>query len=67
MDLTGQTAESFGHLKEEDVPYELSSNQRAHFEMTKNVNTYIKNEYHAIHDFLWKTGYNGLANPMPPR
>ena len=67
LDLTGQTAESFGQLKEQNVHFEMADNQRAHFEMTKSINTYIKNEYHAIHDFLWKTGYNGLSNPMPDR
>lgn len=67
LDLTGQNAETFGHLKEEDVIFELSPRQKTFFDMVKHVNTYLRNEYHAIHEFLWNTGYNTISSSMPPR
>lgn len=67
LDLTGQNAEAFGHLKEEDVIFELSPRQKAFFDVVKRINTYLRNEYHAIHEFIWNTGYNTISSSMPPR
>lgn len=67
LDLTGQNTETFGHLKEEDVIFELSPRQKTFFDMVKHINTYLRNEYHAIHEFIWNTGYNTISSSMPPR
>jgi hypothetical protein len=65
LDMTGQNAETFGHLQEEEVTFELSQNQRYHFEGIQRVNQYLRDEYHAIHEFLWNSGYNSMAREMP--
>ena len=67
IDLTGQRIETFGVLDEEPVHFELSPEQRRQFQMTQNLNEYIREEYHALHKLLWKTGYMGKNNQLPPR
>ena len=67
LDLTGQNADTFGKLKEENTWFELTDAQKQYMDMVQNVNDYIKNEYHALHTFLWKSGYSGMGNTMPKR
>ena len=67
LDLTGQNADTFGKLHEENTWFELTTAQKQYMDMVQNVNDYIKNEYHAIHTFLWKSGYSGMGNTMPKR
>ncbi len=67
LDLTGQNADSFGRLQEENTWFELTPAQQQYVDMVQNVNDYLKNEYHSIHTFLWKSGYSGLTNQMPRR
>jgi len=67
IDLTGQRVETFGVLDEEPVHFELSPEQRQQFQMTQNLNEYIREEYHALHKLLWKTGFMGKNNKLPPR
>lgn len=67
LDLTGQNADMFGKLKEENTWFELTDAQKQYMDMVQNVNDYIKNEYHAIHTFLWKSGYSGVDHTMPKR
>ena len=57
----------FGKLNEENTWFELTDAQKQYMDMVQNVNDYIKNEYHAIHTFLWKSGYSGMGNTMPKR
>ncbi|XP_023931125.1 endoplasmic reticulum-Golgi intermediate compartment protein 2 [Lingula anatina] len=61
VDQTGQNIDSFGSLEEEDVHFELSPDQRTYQEMLQHVNSYMRDEYHAIQDFIWKTGYSGIG------
>lgn len=35
--------------------------------MIQSINTYIKDEYHAVHKMLWKTGYTHTLSRLPPR
>jgi len=65
LDLTGQNAETFGQLQEEDVFFELSQTQRYHFDGVQRINTYLRNEYHALHEFLWNSGYSSMAKALP--
>lgn len=67
LDVTGSTAGTFGRLKEERVHFDLTKSQQNYLKMIHQINDYIKNEYHAIHHFLWKTGYTGQASELPPR
>ncbi len=67
LDLTGQNANMFGRLQEEPTWFELTVPQQQYLDMVQHINDYIKNEYHAIHEFLWKTGYTGMGNTMPKR
>jgi len=67
LDLTGQNAETFGHLQEEDVSFELTPSQRLHFDNVQRINAYLRNEYHALHEYLWNSGYNSKLGSMPKR
>ena len=35
--------------------------------MIQGVNTYVRREYHAIHEFLWQSGYLSMTHSMPKR
>jgi len=66
LDLTGQSTETFGHLAEEDTYFELSPAQKDYFSVAQRVNTYLRQEYHALYDTLWKSGYQHSSS-MPSR
>ena len=67
LDLTGESADTAGQLEMENVPFELTPKQRHYQEMIQHVNSYMRNQYHAIHHFLWMSGYAGLLGGMPRR
>lgn len=67
LDLSGQNVASFGTLSEEDVHFDLSPKQESHLLAVRSINTYIRDEYHAIHKILWSSGYGGFKSPMPAR
>lgn len=67
LDLTGQNADMFGKLDHEPVPFELTPSQQQYFNMVQNMNSYIREEYHAIHKLLWSSGYISIGRTMPQR
>ncbi|KAL3283936.1 hypothetical protein HHI36_018104 [Cryptolaemus montrouzieri] len=67
LDSTNQNMFRFGHLEEEDTWFELAPNQRIHFDNKKHFNSYLREEYHAIKDLLWRRSYSTLFNNLPPR
>lgn len=67
LDSTNQNAFKFGALEEEDTWFEMSQNQRIHFENKRHFNSYLREEYHAIKDLLWRSSYSSLFGDMPPR
>ena len=67
LDMTGQGADTFGHLEHEDTYFDLSPVQRQFFASLQYLNEYLRNQYHAVHVFLWKSGFAGQAGNMPPR
>jgi hypothetical protein len=67
LDLTGQNTESFGHLAEEDTHFELSPAQKEYFNVAQRINSYLRQEYHTLYEFLWNTGYNPQKSALPPR
>ena len=67
LDLTGQSTNSFGRLEEEDVHFELSDNQKHYLQMLQTMNSYFKDEYHALHQFLWLNGHKSIPTSLPDR
>lgn len=68
LDSTNQNLMTLDTLHEEDTWWELSPDQRAHFEALKHMNAYFREEYHAIHELLWKANqFAFFSNDMPKR
>lgn len=67
LDSTNQNMLSYDSLEEEDTWWELTPEQRAHFEALKHMNSYLREEYHAIHELLWKSNQVILYSEMPMR
>uniref|UniRef100_A0A1B6HFA2 Endoplasmic reticulum vesicle transporter C-terminal domain-containing protein n=1 Tax=Homalodisca liturata TaxID=320908 RepID=A0A1B6HFA2_9HEMI len=67
MDSTGQSVSSFGSLEEEDTWFELSSDQRKYFDSMRYMNSYLREEFHAIQDLLWKSGETNMYGRLPKR
>ncbi|CAH1787324.1 unnamed protein product [Owenia fusiformis] len=68
LDITGQSSANIhGKLQEEPVWFELSPKQKEYQTMIAHVNEYVRSEYHALQDMLWKTGYKGMSSEMPKR
>lgn len=65
LDQTGQNTEMFGHLEAEDVSYELSPKQREYFTTLHHINSYLREEYHTLHEFLWRTGFSARKSSLP--
>nr|ACO12194.1 Endoplasmic reticulum-Golgi intermediate compartment protein 2 [Lepeophtheirus salmonis] len=67
LDVTNNNAFKFGTLKEEDTWFDLDRVQRQHFEAIRTFNKYLREEYHAIQNLLWKSGSLSLYGELPPR
>lgn len=67
LDSTNQNFQHFEILKEEDTWWNLSLEQRSHFDTLKTMNSYFREEYHAIHELLWKSNQIALHSEMPKR
>lgn len=67
LDSTGQNVLQFGSLEHEDTWFELSSQQRLHFDGMRQVNSYLREEFHAIQELLWRSGQSTLFGDMPRR
>ncbi|XP_034939181.1 endoplasmic reticulum-Golgi intermediate compartment protein 2 [Chelonus insularis] len=67
LDSTNQNLLGFEPLQEEETWWELSMEQRAHFDALKHVNSYLREEYHAIHEVLWKSNRATFIGEMPKR
>ncbi|XP_013407460.1 endoplasmic reticulum-Golgi intermediate compartment protein 2 [Lingula anatina] len=61
----GSHTEVEGQLEQDPVHFELSDRQRQYFATIQHVNTYLRNQYHAIQAVLWKSGYSGMGVEMP--
>lgn len=67
LDSTGQNVLQFGSLEQEDTWFELSPQQRLHFDGMRQVNSYLREEFHAIQELLWRSGQATLFGDMPKR
>lgn len=67
LDSTNQNVFAFGELKEEDTWFELSPEQKLHFDSVRHINSYLREEYHAVSELLWRSGQAAIQGSMPPR
>ncbi|KAJ8940662.1 hypothetical protein NQ314_010638 [Rhamnusium bicolor] len=67
LDSTNQNAFKFGALEEEDTWFELAPNQQIHFDNKRHFNSYLREEYHAIQDLLWRSSFSTQFGELPPR
>lgn len=67
LDSTNQNTFKFGQLEEEDTWFELSQNQKLHFENKKHFNSYLREEYHSIKDLLWRSSFSTYYGDLPAR
>jgi hypothetical protein len=67
LDSTGQNVLQFGNLEQEDTWFELSPQQRQYFDGMRHVNSYLREEFHAIQELLWRSGQSTLFGDMPKR
>ncbi|XP_076635738.1 endoplasmic reticulum-Golgi intermediate compartment protein 2 [Colletes latitarsis] len=67
LDSTNQNMKGHQTLEEEDTWWELTQEQRSHFKALKHMNSYLREEYHAIHELLWKSNQVTLYSEMPKR
>ncbi|CAH1119719.1 unnamed protein product [Phaedon cochleariae] len=67
LDSTNQNAFKFGSLEEEDTWFELAPNQKLHFDNKKHFNSYLREEYHAIKDLLWRSQFSTNFGDIPAR
>lgn len=67
LDSTNQNLMGFEPLSEEDTWWELSTDQRLHFDALKHMNSYLREEYHAIHELLWKSNQVAFMGEPPKR
>lgn len=67
LDSTNQNMVGQETLEYEDTWWELTHEQRSHFEALKHMNSYLREEYHAIHKLLWKSNQVTLHSEMPKR
>ncbi|XP_076310918.1 endoplasmic reticulum-Golgi intermediate compartment protein 2 isoform X2 [Tachypleus tridentatus] len=57
LDVTNQNAQTFGKLEQVPTQFSLSHEQRMDWEMLQQLNTHIRQQYHAIQDIIWNIGF----------
>lgn len=67
LDSTNQNTFRFGRLEEEETWFELAQNQKKHFETKKHFNLYLREEYHAIQEYLWRSSRSSVFTDLPAR
>jgi len=65
LDQTGQNTDMFGRLESEEVSFDLSPKQSAYFSTLHRINSYLREEYHTLHEFLWRTGFTATSSSLP--
>lgn len=65
LDQTGQDTYSFGKLELQNTPYELTPKQKRFHEITRHMNQYMREEYHAVQELLWLSGHSPMIGGMP--
>lgn len=58
----------FGELKTDDTWWEMTNEQKRHFDQMRDINEYLREEYHSMKDILWMfDDYNRLKKKIPVR
>ncbi|XP_035217471.1 endoplasmic reticulum-Golgi intermediate compartment protein 2-like isoform X2 [Stegodyphus dumicola] len=65
LDVTNQNTEFFGELDEELTHFEMTEMQKAQWQTMQRINLYIREEYHAIQDLIWRDGYTNILRGLP--
>lgn len=66
LDSTNEHSLNTDGLNTEDTWWALTPDQRAHFEALKHMNSYFREEYHAIHELLWKSNQLTFSSSKMP-
>ena len=61
VDLVNENIDIDGGLNEEPTYFELTPDDEKEFQHRRHLNTYITEEYHALHRLLWSTGYRSSS------
>jgi hypothetical protein len=67
VDTTGQGFGSFGQLSYDDTWFEMTSQQKDHFDGMRFINEYLREEAHALQHVLWKASFNRQYGDPPQR
>ena len=67
LDQTGQDVFSYGKLKEDPAYFDLSPKQQEYLAFTQQVNEYLRQEYHALQELMWRSDKPSFRGGMPPR
>ncbi|XP_034234729.1 endoplasmic reticulum-Golgi intermediate compartment protein 2 isoform X2 [Thrips palmi] len=67
VDSTNQNIFKFGNLEQEDTWWELNREQRTHFDTMRSLNSYLREEFHALQILLWKSGQAAMFGTLPAR
>lgn len=67
LDSTNQNVFQFGELQEEDTWFELEPAQRIQFDHIKNLNAHLREDYHQLHEFLWRSSSPSFISQYTPR
>lgn len=67
LDSTNQNVLKFGKLDMMDTWFEMTPEQRLNFDDIRRFNSYLREEFHAINDLLWKSGHSMTHRKLPQR
>ncbi|KAL0272556.1 UNVERIFIED_CONTAM: hypothetical protein PYX00_005484 [Menopon gallinae] len=67
LDSTNQNKIQFGELVGRDTWFDLEPSQRILFDEMKNINVHSRENYHQLHEFLWKSDYPSFVHEYVPR
>lgn len=67
VDVTNQESLKFGKFRLENTWFELDPAQQRYFEQFGRLNTHLREQYHALRDILWRSGYTSYFQDMPAR
>jgi len=68
VDTTGQNMMLFGEIKTDDTWWEMTKEQQLHFDQLRDINEYLREEYHSTKDVLWMfDDYSRLQKQTPVR
>jgi len=58
----------FGEMVTDDTWWDMTDEQRTHFDQMRVINEYLRRDYHSMKDVLWLfDNYNKLISNVPVR